>query len=443
MESDVASRKMHPRMLDRVNFAYPKLQNAQGGSQTKIRSSDTNQEPPPRRRQSIQIDKRSKQGNVPVRHEEVMSQRQKIKVESVRVKGKGTAASPLHLRPNQTLAGRHSGPVGQNIQGESSTANRAGGGPRSTTTTFGREGLRLSSSSSADYTLMASNNQASRHRNGSEKSWPAKKTPRQGQGQLQPQLRPVRKVRPDNERRELNRTRPSSQQQRSLIKAQAAGRGLAPHGKAKSMLAARAKTHPTFTKSAPDLGWYEEMNLKEFFPSEKRDTWSRILTPILVTLLTWIVFISCYGFSGLFFSKDPVQALIAIAARGTLVWSLVAYVYTIYYRKTTRYCLDGFRLILSRGVFKRYTASVFLSGSVQVYVRRTFRDTLFGLYRVRIIAPLSPNDKVTEFRGYTKKTAYALHDWITDQCNRQVFISDDAIKAEQLLNSAEGRLVGQ
>jgi hypothetical protein len=171
--------------------------------------------------------------------------------------------------------------------------------------------------------------------------------------------------------------------------------------------------HDTF------LAHDSSFNLKHLFKTQKRATLSQSFHWLVAT----IIFIGIYCAP---LQEASLTYLALLLARISFVAFLLKYTYVHYNRKANRYHVKGFRLVISRGLIKRYTGSVPLMSGVQVYIRRKGTDVLFGLYRVQLIAPLSPSDKVTEFSGFSYETAQTFFYWISRECDRQVFISPDS-----------------
>jgi len=112
------------------------------------------------------------------------------------------------------------------------------------------------------------------------------------------------------------------------------------------------------------------------------------------------------------------------AAAAALLPLLLSLTYHELYRLTYSAKIDGFRLVISRGVFFRERGSLPILPLSEIYIRRSFFDILLGLANVQVLTALDKTERFAAVEGLPAAHAEALQQFLSDQLSRQVFLAD-------------------
>lgn len=179
------------------------------------------------------------------------------------------------------------------------------------------------------------------------------------------------------------------------------------------------------------FAWYKEYDLKKLYPISPllciQESFAWLAAAAVLTAIHLFVF----GPSFFGFVEDPVQHISSLSVRGSIIAAMVAVVYHYLLEQTKELKMNGFRLILAKGIFRRLHGSMTLGAIGQIYIKQKPIDMIFNLYRVQILVPMTPDNSLSLFRGLTREQAYHLQSFLAREMNRQVFVSGDAIKAEE------------
>lgn len=108
-----------------------------------------------------------------------------------------------------------------------------------------------------------------------------------------------------------------------------------------------------------------------------------------------------------------VQQKKAVIALGVGAVLIVKLFYSFLIRATYRYCLEGKRLRISRGLLFREEASLPLLPLTELYIRYNLWDMIFGLRNLYIALPAERVAKIAELRGLSTRTAVELQRYLT------------------------------
>ena len=88
-----------------------------------------------------------------------------------------------------------------------------------------------------------------------------------------------------------------------------------------------------------------------------------------------------------------------------------------------QYRIEGFRIILRKGILLRDEGSLPLLPIAEVFSRRGVLDVLLGLYQVNVAVPVDSVKSFAQIDGLNSKNATSLIDFLSAQLSRQVTIA--------------------
>ena len=103
---------------------------------------------------------------------------------------------------------------------------------------------------------------------------------------------------------------------------------------------------------------------------------------------------------------------------------IVVGVYYELQRYFFQYRIEGFRIILRKGILLRDEGSLPLLPIAEVFSRRGVLDLILGLYQVNIAVPVNSINSFACIDGLNKKNASLLIDFISAQLSRQVTVTE-------------------
>lgn len=89
-----------------------------------------------------------------------------------------------------------------------------------------------------------------------------------------------------------------------------------------------------------------------------------------------------------------------------------------------QYKIEGFRLVIRKGIVLVEEGSLPLLPIAEVHARRNFFDLIFGLYQVHIAVPIDLVKSFARIEGLSKKNANLLIDFLSAQLSRQVAVPE-------------------
>ncbi|MBX7144776.1 MAG: hypothetical protein K1X79_10025 [Oligoflexia bacterium] len=108
-------------------------------------------------------------------------------------------------------------------------------------------------------------------------------------------------------------------------------------------------------------------------------------------------------------------------------------VYFELYRRTVVFRIEGFRFVISRGVIFKRVGSLPIVPFAEIYVQQDLADKLCFVYHLHLLTALDPTKKFVSFEGLSRKTAYALKQFISEFLSKQIYIPPADTKAELAL----------
>jgi membrane protein YdbS with pleckstrin-like domain len=173
------------------------------------------------------------------------------------------------------------------------------------------------------------------------------------------------------------------------------------------------------------LWYYKENDLHRFFPVSPLWSLKKSFMIGLGCIIALVLFGLVYGIDGFMLnSMNPTQYTLFMVIRLGLVSFIASLVYWEVYRRTYIYKTEGFRFIVCKGVFIRHHSSIPLLPVNEVHVVREGLDYLLGLYKIKIIAPLSSQTSIGIIEGLGRTSAFGIAKLISEQLDRQVFITN-------------------
>ena len=109
-----------------------------------------------------------------------------------------------------------------------------------------------------------------------------------------------------------------------------------------------------------------------------------------------------------------------------LAFVAVKYAHAVLYRMTFYYGLEGFRLIISRGILVRQVGSLPILPVSEIYIHRNLLDMLFGVANVDIYTPMETTRRFARIECLAPKTAEELREFLGELLNVQIFTAPEA-----------------
>ncbi len=185
-------------------------------------------------------------------------------------------------------------------------------------------------------------------------------------------------------------------------------------------------------KQRSDVLWYNrEVDLDQQYPIAMRFSVRKSYGWIILGVIACISFIMIHGLAGFGHMDDPFTRAHVTVFRISLLGLIVSISYWELYRRSFSYQIEGFRLLIQRGIFFKVYASVPLLPVADILVRRGFSDMIFGLYNVSLLIPVSAGDHMCTISGLTKEASFGLREYLCQQLNNQVFVADAALKTAE------------
>jgi membrane protein YdbS with pleckstrin-like domain len=186
--------------------------------------------------------------------------------------------------------------------------------------------------------------------------------------------------------------------------------------------------------------WYDRViDLNQQFPMANRFVIRKAFPFIAAASIMLILFILFFGISGLVYLETPPQQLCYGIIRLALIAALGAVGYWEIYRRTTIYRIEGFRLIIRKGVFLQVHASLPLLPVADLIIHhKDPLDVLFGLYRLDIHLPMDSESKLASIPGLSHEYAFSLQHFLSGQLDEQIFISEASLNEAAHHQAAAG-----
>lgn len=179
-----------------------------------------------------------------------------------------------------------------------------------------------------------------------------------------------------------------------------------------------------------DMLWYnKEFDLYQQYPIALRFSLRKSYGWALLAILSLCSFLWFHGVSGLSEMEETMPRIHFTVFRVAIIALMISIGYWELYRRNFSYRIEGFRLLIERGILFKVYASVPLLPVADILVRRNFADILFGVYNVSLLIPVNAGEHLCTIPGLTRESSFGLREYLAQQLNNQVFIADAALKS--------------
>jgi hypothetical protein len=186
------------------------------------------------------------------------------------------------------------------------------------------------------------------------------------------------------------------------------------------------------------LSWYTQQDLRDRYKISFAFVLMKCLKWLALCIATWAGYIYWHGFESILVPQSFTQHLQLIGVRMTLAVLLFMLLYWEMYRRMLEVRIVGFRLIVTQGVLWKVRGSMAIVPIMQITVKQSGLDLLFNIYRVVMWVPgNSEEDDMLTIPGLSHSSAYDLHNFMTIELNRQVFLSGSALESEDQMRLQE------
>lgn len=178
-----------------------------------------------------------------------------------------------------------------------------------------------------------------------------------------------------------------------------------------------------------DVLWYnKEFDLYQQYPIALRFSVRKSYGWAVLAALALCSFLWIHGLSGLGEMEETMTRIHFTVFRGAILALVLSIGYWELYRRNFSYRIEGFRLMIERGILFKVYASVPLLPVADILVKRSFADMLFGVYNVSLLIPVNAGDHLCTIPGLTREASFGLREYLCQQLNNQVFVADAALK---------------
>ena len=178
-----------------------------------------------------------------------------------------------------------------------------------------------------------------------------------------------------------------------------------------------------------DMLWYnKEFDLYQQYPIALRFSFRKSCGWAVLAILSLCSFLWFHGVSGLGEMDETITGIHFTVFRVAIIALIISIGYWELYRRNFSYRIEGFRLMIERGILFKVYASVPLLPVADILVRRNFADMLFGVYNVTLLIPVNAGDHLCTIPGLTRDASFGLREYLCQQLNNQVFVADAALK---------------
>jgi membrane protein YdbS with pleckstrin-like domain len=193
-----------------------------------------------------------------------------------------------------------------------------------------------------------------------------------------------------------------------------------------------AQINPIPLHQRSDMLWYnKEFDLYQQYPIALRFSIRKSYGWAVLAILSLCSFIWFHGVSGLSEMDETMTRIHFTVFRVAIIALMISIGYWELYRRNFSYRIEGFRLLIERGILFKVYASVPLLPVADILVRRNFADILFGVYNVSLLIPVNAGDHLCTIPGLTRDASFGLREYLAQQLNNQVFIADAALKSAE------------
>ena len=172
--------------------------------------------------------------------------------------------------------------------------------------------------------------------------------------------------------------------------------------------------------------WYDhEFPLSERYPIESRFSLRKSFGWLVGTIALLLVYLVYYGLNGLAQVSDPVQMVALLVIRVMAAAFLIQLARWELFRLNFHYRIDGFRLVIEKGIIYKTEGSLPLIPVTEIYVKRDPLDTLFGLAQLQIVLPIAREKNFSVISGLSYLNALRFEEYLSEQLSNQIFLPDE------------------
>jgi hypothetical protein len=170
------------------------------------------------------------------------------------------------------------------------------------------------------------------------------------------------------------------------------------------------------------LSWYENIDLDEIYPI----SFAFVLQHSLPFLFSYLVLIFLITLSRL--DLLPVGISTLLGAYGIYILVLGAFMllavmgFWEVYRRSIDIQIEGMRLNITKGIFKKTTGALVLRAHNVVYLYQNPLDLLFGVYQLQVCGSNLPKTEYAHIPALVADDAFDLFRFLADEFSSQVSI---------------------
>lgn len=167
-------------------------------------------------------------------------------------------------------------------------------------------------------------------------------------------------------------------------------------------------------------GFVDEEALSERYPIEITYSLKRSLPYLFACIVLWCYYLVAYDVVGGVGEETFMQWFLFLVTRLSIVAFALRLIYCELYRRSFTVTLEGYRLLITRGVAIQTQGSLPLLPVTEIYIRQTPLDALFGLYQVHVLAAIDPTHEFGMIEGLSRDNAIELHRLLSQKLHEQV-----------------------
>lgn len=172
-----------------------------------------------------------------------------------------------------------------------------------------------------------------------------------------------------------------------------------------------------------EAGYNRTHDLKGIFPISGRYTFRRSLA--LVSAFIALILVALVSAVKGLFGAATINALWS----GVLLVAVALTLRCIYlelYRRSFYYGLDGYRLVISRGIVLKDKGSLPLLPVTEIYVKRGVIDMILGLSHLEVYTPIGATKQFARIECLTAESAELLQRELGDLLTQQIMLAPEA-----------------
>ena len=178
-------------------------------------------------------------------------------------------------------------------------------------------------------------------------------------------------------------------------------------------------------KEALSLSYRTKVDLRSSFPISRRYALRKTLGWLTAFAVT-IGVVAALSYVEFNYLPQKLHSSVLPVLVGTGAIIAAKYAHAELYRATFYYGLEGFRLIISRGIVVSQIGSLPILPVSEVYIHRNLLDMLFGVANVDIYTPMETTRCFARIECLAPSTAKALQEFLDELLNVQIFTAPEA-----------------